>query len=125
MNGTQPIVQLDRLINASPTTVFDCLLKPELIDRWMPTTSKVDPRVGGLYSFGWGHGPTTIIELEPARLLAYDWHYPDHPETAVRWQLQGEGDGTRVDFTHEGWNDDGGWREALDNLKVFAEGRQR
>lgn len=120
--GTTPgLVRLRTPIGAPPERVFAALVEPAQLDRWIPGTATVDARVGGRYDFGWGgHGPGTILELEPGRLLAHTWHDPDEPDTTVRWELAGS-DRTLVDLTHRGWTEQRGWREALAQLKRLLE----
>src|SRR5258705_3051552 len=43
-------------IDAPPETVFDVLIKPEQMQRWIASNAKVEPREGGLYDLGWGQG---------------------------------------------------------------------
>jgi uncharacterized protein YndB with AHSA1/START domain len=105
-----------------PPAVFAALMTPALVDRWLPSAASIEPRVGGRYDLGWsGPRPTEIVELEPDRVLAYRWTAGHGPETTVRWRLAERPGGTRVRLAHRGWDDAGGWWEALENLKKFTE----
>jgi uncharacterized protein YndB with AHSA1/START domain len=48
----------------------------------------------------WG----TVTAWEPPGRLALDWHVtPSNPVTQLEVRFSAEGDGTRVDLTHSGW----------------------
>jgi uncharacterized protein YndB with AHSA1/START domain len=112
-------------VSAPPSAVFAALITPALVDQWLPSAASIEPRVGGRYDLGWtGPRPTEIVELQPDRVLAYRWTAGQGPETTVRWRLAAQPGGTRVRLAHRGWDDGGGWREALEDLKKFAEERK-
>lgn len=110
-------------------------LKPMVLkdkgNRWIVVIAKVateeatvEPHVGGRYELGWDHGPVKILELEPDRVVAYSWRYPDHPDTIVRWELEGSGSRTHLTVVHSGFVDSslaeeyrGGWPGFLVSLK--------
>jgi uncharacterized protein YndB with AHSA1/START domain len=91
------------------------------IGRWWPLdrysiheheaeTVVLEPRVGGrLYERStsgaeadWGE----ILAYEPPRLVRYTWHpgyEPGAPMTEVEVRFEPEGDGTRVEIEHRGW----------------------
>ena len=105
-----------------PSAVFAALMTPALVVQWLPSAASIEPRVGGRYDLGWsGPRPTEIVELEPDRVLAYRWTAGHGPETTVRWRLAERPGGTRVRLAHRGWDDAGGWPEALEDLKKFTE----
>ena len=48
----------------------------------------------------WG----TVLECDPPHRLVFEWHVnPENPATEVEVTFTPEGDGTRVDLVHRGW----------------------
>ena len=86
---------------------------------------------------------STVVELDPPRVIAFGWNSPDWGQGGVvRWELSPDGDGTRLVLTHDhppidpaqqnefakrmGWPDDmkravprtlAGWHALLDRLE--------
>lgn len=112
-----PEIRLSIVIDAPPAVVFRTLVEPELINKWVGSDkARVEPRVGGVYSFGWSYeidgkqvegGPMRILEIERDKTLVVDW--PDWRGDAtvtgqsVRFTLHPEGAGTRVELVHAGF----------------------
>jgi uncharacterized protein YndB with AHSA1/START domain len=112
-----PEIRLSIVVAAPPAAVFRTLVEPELINKWVGSDkARVEPRVGGVYSFGWSYeldgtqvegGPMRILEIDPDRKLVVDW--PDWRGDAtvtgqsVSFTLHPEGTGTRVDLVHAGF----------------------
>lgn len=99
-------------IEASPAAVFEALVNPQQIDRYIGTGADVEPQVGGRYSYGWedaqgefDDGPIKILDITPNEKLSYSWRYAgeDTPETAVTWTLAGSGGRTRLTLVHSGF----------------------
>ncbi len=138
-----PEIRLAIVIDAPPSAVFRALMEPELVNRWVGSTSaQVDPRVGGAYSYGWEYeidgrtvqgGPTRILELEENRRLVVDWPDWRGDESVtgqtVTFTLHPEGDGTRVELLHSGFTRVAdisdypfGWGHFLNELRKVSEG---
>jgi uncharacterized protein YndB with AHSA1/START domain len=116
------------VIDVPAEQVFASLLDPSQVDKWAGGTATIEPEVGGRYDFGWDHGPTTIVELEQDKVLAYGWSYPDSPDTLVRWQLREARGSTFLTLVHSGFADDAlaeqfrqGWPGFLVELKRILE----
>lgn len=116
------------LIRAPRSRVFSALTETRELDRWIAGKAVVEPWIGGRYEFGWEHGPATITEFEPDRLLAYTWKIEDRPETLVRWELIPLGhDAVEVSVVHTGfgpYSAEGyqiGWQNFLIELKRMQE----
>ncbi|HEX3139037.1 MAG TPA: SRPBCC domain-containing protein [Rhizobacter sp.] len=139
-------IQMRRVLRAPPATVFEALIRPELLQRWMCpesfTVSKVetDPRPGGPFRLemrkpdGENYAATgTYTEVRAPTLLAFTWAWESaHPladlETHIRIELSAQGQHTHLLMTHFGLPNEaervshhGGWSSALNQLeRLFA-----
>lgn len=131
---TKPLeqVQLEVDINADPEAVFQALVDPDQLDRYIASGATVQPEVGGLYDFGWAeHAPMKILELEPNRRLSHTWSYEgdDHArDTIVTWTLDGGNGKTRLTLVHSGFAPERGsgdyqigWLDFLNRIKFMVE----
>jgi uncharacterized protein YndB with AHSA1/START domain len=113
---------------------------------WWPTqthsiasgTPEVDWRVGGVCAEVAGderHEWADVLEFDPPNALALRWRVnPDDPPTHVRVTFTREGEGTRVELTHSGWEAfgakaeesysgyDGGWDNVLGHYVLRVAG---
>lgn len=116
-------------IDASKSEVFEALINPSLLDRYIGRGSEVVPEVGGTYDLGWKvGGPIKILELVPDERLAYSWIYGDEPETVATWTLEDSGGKTRLMVVHSGFALDrpcedyyAGWAKYLTWIKSLVE----
>ena len=111
-----PEIRQSIFIAAPRAQVFRTLVEPALLDKWTGGTSKVEPRSGGAYSYGWSYavdgkqvdgGPTRIIDYVENEKLVTNW--PDWrgdtsvPDQRITWLLADEGEGTRLTLIHDGF----------------------
>jgi len=90
-------------IEGTREAVFETLIRPEQMERWIASNATVEPKVGGRYDFGWsGTGPAKILELVPNEKLSYSWPEADD-ETVVTWALEESGGKTRLTLVHSGF----------------------
>ncbi|HKZ74297.1 MAG TPA: SRPBCC family protein [Steroidobacteraceae bacterium] len=109
----RPEVRASILIDAPRERVFQALLDPATLNRWIASAASVEPRTGGRYSYGWKYdiggrevqgGPTRVLEMVPNEKLVTDW--PDWrgdasvKPTTVTWLLASEDRKTRVTVIH-------------------------
>ncbi len=116
------------VIDVPVDEVFACLLDPAEVDKWAGGKATIEPVVGGRYDFGWDHGPSEILELEPDKILAYSWRYPDSPDTVVKWSLRSSRGSTYLTLLHSGFDSDAlaeefrqGWPGFLVEIKRILE----
>ncbi|MBK9387800.1 MAG: SRPBCC domain-containing protein [Planctomycetes bacterium] len=83
------------------------------LDAWWTKTSRADPRVGGIYHFGFDdkhQWQGTVRVLVPARAIEWEMTstapMPDWLGTRVGAVLTPEGAWTRLHFYHRGWGPD-------------------
>lgn len=118
-------LQID--IDAPGNKVFDALILPDQLDRYMGEGAEVEPVKGGKYSYGWGEGPVKILEIEENKRLSFSWKYKNEPDTVVTWELEGSGGKTRLTIVHSGFGDrlsddyNIGWMEFLNIIKLMVE----
>lgn len=90
-------------IDGPHEVVFEALIKPEQLERWIASKATVEPKIGGRYDFGWnGTGPVKILELVPNEKLTYSWPEQEG-ETIVTWTLEESGGKTRLTLAHSGF----------------------
>ena len=144
ISTTDDAVIADVEILASPASVYAAITDPEQLVQWWGDDNsyrvrnwEADLRVGGKYrSRGAGKDGQTFevsgeyLEVDPPRVLAYTWIASyGGPPSAVRWELQPSGAGTRLRVTHSGFRSDpqaramysNGWPGVLGWLKGHAE----
>lgn len=116
-------------IDAPPETVFDTLIKPEQLQRWIASNAKVEPHQGGQYSLGWGQDTTAlkILEIIPNESLRLSWPEGDG-STVLTWTLEGSGGKTRLTLVHSGFAPDQntrglqtGWLNFMSWVKSISE----
>jgi uncharacterized protein YndB with AHSA1/START domain len=128
-SGQRGDVRLSVEIDASREAVFQALIKPEELERYIAQKAIVEPRAGGRYSFGWQNdGPIKILELVPNEKLSYSWWYERPEDTIVTWALEGSGGRTRLVLVHSGFGADRlsedfrtGWLAFLVRIKALVE----
>jgi uncharacterized protein YndB with AHSA1/START domain len=113
-------------IEAPAREIYRALIEPDRLDRWIGTGAKVDPVVGGEYSFGWDEGPVKLLDLVEDEVVEYSWREPDSGNV-VRWQLDGSGGRTHITLVHSGFGGRDtsgyqlGWQAFLSTLRRMLE----
>ena len=112
-------------INAPAERIFSALTNPDELLKWWAaegqshaTDAETAPRPGGRWLMrvssdrGTGASKTTVRgeyrTVEPPSLLVFTWirDEENHPETLVRWDLEGHDGVTTVRLTHSGLTTD-------------------
>jgi len=71
-------VYLSLDVTAPRGVVYDALIRPDELERYIATRAAIEPHTGGRYDFGWEKGgPIKILELVPEERLSYSWTYED------------------------------------------------
>ncbi len=114
MESTTETVAIERevLIEASPETVWEFLVDPEKMVRWMGQFAELEPHPGGLYRVGVIPGHVArgeFVELDPPHRLVFTWGWEEGEDgpasvlpgaSTVEIELTADGSGTRLHFTH-------------------------
>lgn len=133
----RPLLQLTRVLPASPAVVFAAWTDPEAMKRWMcpgamtVPIAELDVRVGGRYRIvmrnpsGEFEHVGEYREVDPPHRLAFTWISAgtDRQETLVTLDVRAQGEATELVLTHERFphaesrdKHQGGWGAILDCL---------
>jgi uncharacterized protein YndB with AHSA1/START domain len=119
MTMTVEVIRKSITVEAEPERAFR--LFTEGISRWWPLETHsvhaheteavvLEPQVGGRFYERSASGGTAawgeVLECDPPRLVRFTWH-PGYesgaPATEVEVRFRPDGDGTRVELEHRGW----------------------
>jgi uncharacterized protein YndB with AHSA1/START domain len=125
-------VRFERRYEATPEELWSALTEPERLTRWLANVAELELRPGGRFLLVWQEDGQqtdgTVLDLEPGRVLELGWTYPDEPESAVRFELRADGDGTVLVLDHRGLPPraiagyGAGWHSHLDSLDAHLAG---
>ena len=125
-------VRFERRYDARPEELWSALTEPERLTRWLANVAELELRVGGRFLLVWHEDGQqtdgTVLDLEPGRVLELAWTYPDEPDSAVRFELRPDGDGTVLVLDHRGLPPrsiagyGAGWHSHLDSLDAHLGG---
>lgn len=137
-------IELDQFYPHPPSRVWRALTTPELMARWLMRPDGFEPRVGARFTLqakpieAVGFSGTVaceVLELVEPELISFSWDDAAAAEPTgwvVSFSLHPEGRGTRVLFTHRGFDPDSpaaqlsrtimgnGWRRVLRELGAAA-----
>jgi len=136
-------------IKSTPEKIFNALINQQQMQEWMGDdfvleNGEVDPKVGGVYSYGWypkgtpekdlDDGPSKILKLEKNKLVVHNWH-GCLKIAEISYSIEDQGNGvTRLNFKHSPilgishgnvWSYRSGWSEGLYGLKWYLERVER
>jgi len=117
-------------IDAAREAVFDALINPAQLRRWIATRDVVvEAHEGGRYYLGWGNNSSAlkILDIVPNERLRLTWPEGDG-QTVVTWTLEGSGGKTRLTLVHSGFAPDAktgglnaGWLNFMSWVKSMTE----
>lgn len=133
--ATDQVVMTER-IRATPDQVFDYLVQPDKLVRWMGVEADIDPREGGKFWLDITGGDIAIgnyLEVDPPNRLVFTWGWQGSDEvppgsSTVSFSLSSDGDDTVVELVHSGLpggagdEHSGGWTYFFDRLVRIASG---
>ena len=127
-SGDRPVVDVERRLPMGPAEVWDALVQPERLGRWLGTIESGErPAVGEDFGLRIGDAPDDradcrLLACDPGSSLLVAWRWTGEPESVVRIALEGGDDGTVLRVRHElvapqSVADHGaGWEAHLDGL---------
>ncbi len=102
-------LQLDELLPQPVEAVWRALTDAAAISEWLMATGDFRPEAGARFRLktrnlsanGWIDAE--VLELDPPRRMVWAWSVNDgSPPTRVTFELEAEGEGTRLRLRHEG-----------------------
>lgn len=135
------IVVVERVINASPETLWGFWTEPEKISSWLSQSAELDPRPGGVAKLIMGGNahkdgevttPGEFLVVEPHSHLEFTWGFEDPAigvppgSSVVAVDLIPQDEGTLVRVTHTGlaagrdtspYSERKGWATMLEYLE--------
>lgn len=134
-------LQRELQIEASPETVWEFLVDPQKMVRWMGLEASLDARPGGAYRCEVIPGHTAageVVAVEPPHRLVFSWGWEpgaDGPAavppgtSTVEITLEPRDGGTRLSFVHRDFpgaeevaKHEVGWDHYLERLAVAGAG---
>jgi uncharacterized protein YndB with AHSA1/START domain len=132
-------VRFERRLAHSPERVWRAVTEAEELAKWFPARPEIagERQVGAELTFTYPDNvepPESgeIVELDEPRLFAFTWRpgaEGGEPQL-LRFELEPDGKGTRLVFTHELPRPDSakvaaGWQLCLDDLEAALDGQPR
>ena len=129
-------ITLERRIAASPDAVFDFLVEPAKLIRWLGVAVDIDPVPGGRFHVDVTGGDVAegrYLEVDRPRLVAFTWGWVGDDtvppgSSTVRFRLRPDGGDTIVTLSHEDLPEPvaashrAGWEYFVDRLVVAGPG---
>lgn len=110
VEGDRAVLQFERRLPFPVERVWSAITDPKHRERWMGPTH-IEPRQGGSIETV-ATGPALAPELkrmtgrilvwDPPHVFEHEWHQPIVEPGVVRYELQPDGAGTLLRFSHRG-----------------------
>ena len=99
-NGFEGV--LERQIGHDREAVWRMLTEPQGLAQWLAPGS-IELRAGGAVRIDFADSGTviesTVLAIDPPRLLEYSWSSGNEPQRPLRWELSASGNGTKLLLT--------------------------
>ena len=125
MSQTTRVLERCVRIEAPRAEVYQALLDPAALSRWMYATVRIQPKEGGAYRIEWQDTklPATaqgeILEMIDGRRLVLSWFMErDGVETVATFELEDEEGGTHLAFRHAGFPGEPEWQSRFDMVST-------
>jgi len=124
----RPAVRFERRYAHPVERVWRAATEPAELEHWFPSSVALDLREGAAMTFTFRDGGTEpmrgrVTELDPPHRFCFLWG-----EEELRLELEPDGDGCRLRFTHlistreQAARDAAGWHVCLDRLERLLAG---
>jgi uncharacterized protein YndB with AHSA1/START domain len=130
-DGDRRGVRFERRYDATPKEIWAALTEPEQLRGWLADALVFEQQVGGhvVIDFGDdGRVDGAVLVYDPPAVLEYEWRFTGEQESAVRFELHPDGDGTLLVLDHRRLQTDqavgygAGWHAHLDHLASMLDG---
>lgn len=123
-------IHFERRLRQSPQAVWQWLVEPEMLERWLPGCRIADHQGGAvLFDFGEeGQASGTVTSLrapaEGSGHLEHTWEWEGVPTSSVRWEIVADEDSTLLTLIHRELIEEParefalGWHMILDALQL-------
>lgn len=133
----EPVVEIERRIDAPREEVFVYLTDPDKYTRWMGMAAELDPRPGGVYRVRMNSETVALgeyVAVEPPSRVVFTWGWEGDAavppgSTTVEITLWDDGEGTILRLRHSGFTTDeaaashrAGWAMYVERLSVATPG---
>jgi uncharacterized protein YndB with AHSA1/START domain len=130
-------VRFERRLAHPPERVWRAVTEADELAKWFPARPEIsgERRVGAQLTITYPENvepPDSgeIVELDEPRLFAFTWRSSEQEPQLLRFELEPDGDGTKLVFTHELPRPDSakvaaGWQLCLDDLEAALDGQPR
>ena len=134
--NTADVLHLTERIAAPRDTIFDFLVKPEMMLRWMGTEVELEPEPGGRFwldTNGTNIASGSYVEVDRPNRVVFTWGWEGSADvppgsSTVTITLTADGDDTVLDLFHAGLpggpedKHSEGWTYFLGRLTIVAAG---
>ena len=107
-------IATDLVINRPPERVWEVMTREGLVEEWLGCM-RYKSEVGHIFYMQpdpakraaddvAGATHCEMLALDAPRVMRFSWFYPDMPRTEVEIRLTAEGESTRVNLVHRGWD---------------------
>ncbi len=126
-DGDRAALHFERLYDFTPEELWAALTDPARIEGWLARATRFELHVGGAVQLDFGDSEDeratgAITQLEPGRVLEYDWTFPGEDESVVRFEIVPQDQGTLLVLDHRRLGRDSaagygaGWQAHLEAL---------
>jgi uncharacterized protein YndB with AHSA1/START domain len=139
MDATTETTSIERQLSIAATveTVWEFLVDPDKLTRWMGLSATLEAHVGGLYRCDVIPGHTArgeVIEVDAPRRLVFTWGWENNDgvppgSSTIEIELTPQGEGTSLRFVHRDLpsaeaakSHTHGWDHFLPRLEIAAGG---
>jgi len=137
VEGGKVGVRFERRLAHPPERVWRAVTEADELAKWFPARPEIsgERRVGAKLSIVYPDNvepPESgeIVALDEPRLFAFTWRSAEQEPQLLRFELEPDGEGTKLTFTHELPRPDSakvaaGWQLCLDDLEAALAGEPR
>lgn len=94
--------RIERVLGHPREAVWHALTDSTALAQWL-APGQIEARLGGAVKIDFADSGTvidsTVLAIEPNRLLSYSWSHPGAPERVLRWELEAVAPDTRLVLT--------------------------